>query len=100
MAKFRVLSENYSDRPDNVMNSKFVLRVEVLEGQLIPGLNFTAYCTHHPFVVTVLRVLREGSDTFLACETTWPMYDGFFQDAIINSAGVGRREQFSYAHNA
>jgi hypothetical protein len=98
VAIFKVLSEDHSDRPDDAIISNFVLRVEVLEGQVTPGLTFTAYCTHHSFLVTVLQVSEQDSVAVLACETTWPMYDGFFENAVINSAGVGRREQFSYAH--
>lgn len=98
MAIFKVLSEDHSDRPDGATISNFVLRVEVLEGQLTPGLTFTAYCTHHPFLVTILQVSEQNSVAVIACETTWPMYDEFFKNTVINSAGVGRREQFSYVH--
>ena len=98
MAIFKVLSEDHSDRPDDATISNLVLRVEVLEGQVTSGLTFTAYCTHHPFLVTVLHVSEENSVAVLACKTTWPMYEGFFETAVINSAGVCRREQFSYAH--
>lgn len=95
MASFKVLNQRELERRDEI-TSTFMLTVVPFAGDIYPGLEFIAYCTHHPFTVIVRSMERNGALCLLRCETTWPVYERHLDDAVINTAGTNRKERFFY----
>lgn len=99
MAKFKVLSQADTKREGTGATSTFCLQVKEIEGSIMPGLSFFAYCTHHPFEVLVRAVEKHVDGIKLHCEATWPVYEDMFDSAVIDSAGVARKDRFFYDHD-
>ncbi len=100
MAIFKVVSQYEGDQEPDSQNFLFSLLVVPIEGEIVTGLEFYGYDTHHPFVVKVRSVRNEDEKQILECETLRPaLYERFFDGVVINSNGVSRKERFSYDHN-
>ena len=100
MALFKVISQHNLDQEPNSKSFLFSLLVVSIEGEIVAGLEFYGYDTHHPFIVRVRSVRTESERHILECETSRPaLYEKFFDGTLINNNGVSRQERFSYDHN-
>jgi hypothetical protein len=100
VAKFRILGQRRTEKKPLAETSTFILVVVPIEGEVEPGLEFTAFDTHHPFKVVVRLVQKEEANLLLSCETKWPVYEGFFERVIIDSSGTVKGKNFFYDHDA
>lgn len=97
---FKVIRQHNVEQQVSAKTLTFLLLVSPIEGEIVAGLEFWGYDTHHPFTVSVRSVKAEGLQRLLECETSRSaLYDGFFDGTVINSAGASRRERFHYDHN-
>lgn len=100
MAIFKVVSQYETDQEPDSQSFLFSLLVVPIEGEVLSGLEFYGFDTHHPFVVKVRSVRNQNEKQVLECETSRPaLYDKFFDGVVINSDGVSRKERFFYDHN-
>ena len=99
MAIFKILKQRNVGQTATAEPIACVLAVFPIKGEVIVGMEFTVYETHHPFKLKIRSVKRENACVFLECESEWPLYEGQFVGAVLDSSGVKRGEHYFFDHD-
>lgn len=82
MATFKILESRNCPGQHSERGSK--IKVELLDGELVPGERFRLYETHHYIDYTVVSVQRVG-ETCVVCATPDLWYDGWHEGTILDT---------------
>jgi hypothetical protein len=99
MAIFKVLSQRNEKRKFFSNETICSLTALPIEGELVDGMEFTAYETYHRFDVIIRSAQKTESIWHLECEANWTLYEDLFVGAVIDTSGMKRGQHYFFEHD-
>lgn len=99
MAIFKVLTQRNEARGFAGETDICHFTAFLIEGELVKGMEFIAFETHHPVPLKILSVANGQPYLQLTCKVDWYLYEDQFVGAVFDSSGKKRGVHFFFDHD-